>query len=242
MTDPFLSIIIPVHNEEQRLPPAMAKIIPFLESQPYSSEVIVVENGSIDRTYETAMAYTGQLPNLRVLRETRRGKGLAVRSGMLAAKGEHLFACDVDLSMPIEQINRFLSPSLQEIDIAIGSREAPGACAITSRLPSPDRADFISMVALVGFARTAGFAVRLQNVQPGGCAGYFQPANPDGHVFDVEVRYIARLHGLKICEVPIDWYFNPDSRVRLFNDSSTWLWTCGPSGAMATPGSLRLRE
>jgi glycosyltransferase involved in cell wall biosynthesis len=66
-------------------------------------------------------------PGLRVLRETRRGKGLAVRRGILAATGDYRFICDVDLSMPIEQVTRFLPPALMDAPIAIASREAPGA-------------------------------------------------------------------------------------------------------------------
>ena len=86
-----------------------------------------MENGSRDRTYEVARDYAADHPCLRVLREPGRGKGLAVRAGMLAACGQYRFICDADLSMPIEQVNRFLPPQLADVEIAIASRESPGS-------------------------------------------------------------------------------------------------------------------
>ena len=220
MASPFLSIIIPAHNEEHRLPGAIEKIVPFLEQQPYPAEIVVVENGSQDRTYETAMQFASRLPVMRVLREQQRGKGLAVRSGMLAAQGEYRFICDVDLSMPIEQVNRFLPPALPQPDIAIGSREAPGAV----RYHEPAYRHFIGRV-FNGMVRVMALP-GLQDTQCGfkmfrGAVAQdlFSRQTLTGMSFDVEVLYIARLRGYQVCEVPIDWYFNPDSRVRLFRDS-----------------------
>ena len=124
---PFLSIIIPAHNEEHRLPPSLDKIKTFLAGQPYLAEVLVIENGSHDRTFEVARSRNADFPGLRVFQESARGKGLAVRRGMLEASGEYRFICDADLSMPIEQVNRFLPPALPHAEVAIGSREVPGA-------------------------------------------------------------------------------------------------------------------
>ncbi len=88
MPAPLLSIIIPAHNEESRLPRSLEQVFAFLEKQGYLSEVVVVENGSTDRTLEMAQDYASRHPNLRVLHEPGRGKGLAVRRGMLEARGE----------------------------------------------------------------------------------------------------------------------------------------------------------
>ena len=101
----FLSVIIPAHNEARRLPPTIAAILDFLHAQPYSSEVVVVENGSRDDTFALAQAMARQEPTLRVLREKERGKGLAVRRGMLEASGEYRLFCDADLSVPVSEIN-----------------------------------------------------------------------------------------------------------------------------------------
>ena len=95
---PLLSIVIPVHNEENRLPQALEKIVPFLRAQPYLSEIIVVENGSEDRTLELAQEFAREIPFLHVFHEEARGKGLAVKRGMLEAGGAYRFICDVDLS------------------------------------------------------------------------------------------------------------------------------------------------
>ena len=123
---PFLSIVIPAHNEESRLPLALGQVFGFLEKQAYSAEVLVVENGSTDRTLEVAREFSQSHPGLRLLHEDTPGKGRAVQRGMLEALGDYRFFADTDFSMPVEQINRFLPPACI-CDIAIASREAVGA-------------------------------------------------------------------------------------------------------------------
>jgi dolichyl-phosphate beta-glucosyltransferase len=217
---PFLSIVIPAHNEEHRLPPSLNKIQSFLETQPYLAEVVVVENGSRDNTLAVAQSFVGQMPYLRVLHETQRGKGLAVRRGMLEARGEYRFICDADLSMPIEQVNRFIPPALQNPDVVIGSREIKGS----QRYGEPYYRHLIGRifnsmvrwVALPGLQDTqCGFKCLRADV----AEIVFQRQTLGGMSFDVEVLFIARHNGYQIQEVPIDWYFDPDSRVRLFQDS-----------------------
>ena len=127
MPIPFLSFVIPAHNEETRLPDTLKQVLEFAGKQTYSIEVLVVENGSLDRTFQIAQDFAMHNPILKVLQNAESGKGRAVRQGMLAAQGEYRFMCDVDLSMPLSEINRFLPPTLEGYDIAIASREAPGA-------------------------------------------------------------------------------------------------------------------
>ena len=220
MTQPFLSIIIPAHNEARRLPPSLEKIDAFLSTQPFDAEVLVVENGSIDDTLGIAESYAEKMPRLRVLHEDLRGKGLAVRRGMLAASGEYRFLCDADLSMPIEQITRFLPPELDGFDIAIGSREVAGSV----RYDEPWYRHQIGRVfnTMVRWVLLPG----LQDTQcgfkcfRGDVAEKIFPLQIlTGMSFDAEVLYIARKFGYTIREIPIDWYFDPDSRVRLVGDS-----------------------
>ena len=220
MTQPFLSIIIPAHNEARRLPPSLEKIDAFLDTQPFAAEVLVVENGSIDDTLGIAESYAEKMPRLRVLHEDLRGKGLAVRRGMLAASGEYRFLCDADLSMPIEQITRFLPPELDGFDIAIGSREVAGSV----RYDEPWYRHQIGRVfnTMVRWVLLPG----LQDTQcgfkcfRGDVAEKIFPLQIlTGMSFDAEVLYIARKFGYTIREIPIDWYFDPDSRVRLVGDS-----------------------
>src|SRR3972149_6458176 len=108
MTNFFLSIIIPAHNEEHRLPPTLASVNAYLAKQAYTSEIVVVENGSQDLTAVVTEAFAADHPRVRLIREHGRGKGLAVRRGMREARGQYRFICDADLSMPIEEIAKFL--------------------------------------------------------------------------------------------------------------------------------------
>lgn len=220
MSKPYLSIIIPAHNEAERLPPSLQKIDTFLNTQGYLAEVLVVENGSSDETLRIAQGYAARMPNLRVLHEEERGKGLAVKQGMLEAKGKYRFLCDADLSMPIEQVNRFLSPALEMVDVAIGSREVPGA----KRFDEPSYRHLIGRMfnTMVRWILLPG----LQDTQCGfKCFSaevaekVFPLQTLKGMSFDAEVLFIARKKGFQVQEIPIDWYFNPDSRVRLFQDS-----------------------
>lgn len=220
MTQPLLSIVFPAYNEERRLPATLAQTLAFLDSQPYPAEVVVVENGSQDRTLEIAQEYARQAPNLRVFSESQRGKGRAVQRGMLEARGEYRFFCDVDLSMPINEVNRFIPPMLDHVDIAIASREAPGAV----RYHEPAYRHFVGRVfnTMVRLAAVPG----LNDTQCGfkcfrACVveDIFRCQTMMGWSFDVELLFIARRRHYQIVEVPIPWYFNPDSKVRVLKDS-----------------------
>ena len=220
MNKPFLSIIIPAHNEAQRLPASLEKIDSFLNEQNYTSEVLVVENGSTDGTLDVARSFQESMPYLRVFEETDRGKGLAVKRGMLEASGEYRFLCDADLSMPIEQVNRFLPPELDSVEVAIGSREIPGA----NRYDEPGYRHFIgrifnAMVRLIVLPKLQDTQCGFKCFRGDVAELVFPMQSLDGMSFDAEVLFIARENGYKIQEVAIDWYFDPDSRVRLVQDS-----------------------
>lgn len=220
MTPPFLSIVIPAHNEEYRLPPSLQKIADFLQTQSYSAEVVVVENGSQDRTLEIAREFARQVPCLHVVSEAARGKGLAVRRGMLEAQGEYRFICDADLSMPIDQVNRFLPPALLHADVAIGSREIAGSMRYHEpayrHLIGRGFNSIVRWMALPGLQDTqCGF--KCFSAQA--AKDVFNRQSLTGMSFDVEILFIARRLGYTIHEIPIDWYFDPDSRVRLIQDS-----------------------
>ena len=220
MPTPFLSLIIPAYNEETRLADTLRQVFEFAERQSYSIEVLVVENGSMDGTFQIAQDFARQYPHTHVLQNTLSGKGRAVRQGMLAATGEYRFMCDVDLSMPIEEINRFIPPSLEGYDIAIASREAPGAV----RHGEPYYRHFVGRI-YNGLIRSLALP-GLQDTQCGfkcfrGAVAeeLFQRQTLTGWSFDVEILFIARLLGYKLIEIPIHWYYNPHSKVRVVRDS-----------------------
>lgn len=220
MSTPFLSIVIPAHNEEDRLPRTLGQISSFLEKQSYSSEILVVENGSSDRTFELAQEYALRRPNLTVHHEKQPGKGNAVRRGMLEARGEYRFICDADLSMPIEELQKFLPPVLNNFDIAIGSREAPGAI----RYHEPLYRHFggrainllIRLLILPGLNDTqCGFkCFRAETTEV-----IFLQQTLTGWSFDIELLYLARQKKLRVKEIPIQWYFDPDSKVNAVRDA-----------------------
>lgn len=220
MEKPLLSIVIPAHNEEHRLPQTLEKIADFLAIQPYEAEVLIVENGSHDDTLFIAQRYAEMYPNIHALHLATSGKGLAVREGMLKAIGEYRFICDADLSMPIEEVNKFLPPILSGFDVAIASREAPGAVRYNEpayrHLIGRIFNTLVRLVALPGLQDTqCGFKCFSAAVTE----KVFQRQTFEGWSFDVEVLYIAREHGYTILEVPIHWYYIAGSRVKLFRDS-----------------------
>ena len=223
---PFLSIVIPAHNEETRLPPSLAQINAYLQRQDYTSEVIIVENGSADRTFAVAKEFADAFSHIRVIQspDNLRGKGLAVKQGMLAANGEWRFICDADLSMRIEDIARFLPPASAGCDVIIASREAPGA----QRVDEPEYRHMIGRInnwiiklaALDDFEDTqCGFKMFRRSA----ALDLFGVQKMNGIGFDVELLYIAKRRGYKIKEVPITWYYDPYSTMRLWDDSVNML-------------------
>ena len=222
MSSPFLSIVIPAHNEESRLPPSMARIDAFLKTQPFAAEVIIVENGSRDRTYDIALECAREYVYARVIQspDNLRGKGLAVKQGMLAASGEWRFICDADLSMRIEDLRLFLPPATEGYDIVIASREAPGAVRVDEpeyrHLMGRVNNFIIKAAAIKDFEDTqCGFKMFSGRV----AEDLFAVQRMNGIGFDVELLFIAKRRGYKVKEVPITWYFDPYSTMRLWDDS-----------------------
>jgi dolichyl-phosphate beta-glucosyltransferase len=221
---PLLSIIIPALNEERRLPPSLEKIDAFLATQPFQAEIIVVDNGSKDRTADIVREYSATHPNVRLIQLSERGKGRAVKAGMLAAHGDFRFICDTDLSMPIEEVVKFLPPYTNGYDISIATREGKEAHRIDEpayrHLMGRVNNWIIKIMAVRGFEDTqCGFKMfNRESAQD-----LFSVQQMNGIGFDVEILFIAQRRGYKIREVPITWYFDPDSRMRLVQDSLNML-------------------
>jgi dolichyl-phosphate beta-glucosyltransferase len=217
---PYLSIVIPALNEESRLPPTLSKIDAFLQQQDYEAEVIVVDNGSNDRTTEVVEDFAKEHSYVRLIKLQERGKGRAVKAGMLDAKGEYRFICDADLSMPIEEVSKFLPPNFEGQDIIIGSREGEGA----QRIGEPEYRHImgrvfnfiVKMTAVNEFEDTqCGFKMFKREA----AEDLFSVQQMNGIGFDVELIYVALKRGYKVSDVPITWYFDPDSRMRLVQDT-----------------------
>jgi len=218
--NPFFSIVIPAYNEEHRLPSTLEQLFHFLGKQPFASEIIVVENGSDDQTFEIAQQFADRQKNVHVLRSEQRGKGLAIQRGVLAASGEYIFMCDADLSMPVEEISKFIPPQLEGVDIAIASREAPGSVRynepyyrhFTGRV-------FNTLIRLLVLPRLQDTQCGFKCIRAEVARDIFPYQTLTGWAFDVELLYIARHHGYHVAEIPIHWYFNADSKISVFRDS-----------------------
>ena len=217
---PLLSIIIPAYNEEGRLPATLPQVVAFARAQVYPVELLVVDNASTDRTPDIVREIAREHPSISLLHQPVRGKGAAVRKGMLEGQGEYLFICDADLAMPIEEVSKFLPPTLSDYDVAIASREAAGAV----RYNEPWYRHLMG--------RVFNLAVRLlavpsiQDTQCGfkcfrreAARDIFATQKIDGWAFDVEILHIARRRGYRIVEVPINWYYGEGSRVSPIRDS-----------------------
>ena len=216
----YLSIILPAHDEETRLPAALLQVRDYVAAHDFTSEIIIVENASSDSTLAIAQEFAARTPNCRVIREFNPGKGYAVRTGMLAAMGSYRFVCDVDLSMSVDQIDSFLPPLRQGYDIAIGSREAPGAV----RLNEPIYRHLVGRVfnAMVRWLTLP----QLQDTQCGfkcftaeAAQALFPLQKMNGWTFDVEILAIAIRKGCRVIEVPIRWQYFPGSKIHVMRDS-----------------------
>ncbi len=217
---PLLSVIIPAFNEEERLSATLSRVAEFAARQSYVTEVIVVDNASTDRTSDIVKDFISRNPIFRLMREERRGKGAAVRTGMLAAAGEYFLICDADLAVPIEEAHALIS-FLHEggYDIAIGSREADGA----ERFNEPPYRHLMGRVfnlvvrtlLLPGIKDSqCGFKCFRRQV----AADLFGLGSIDGWGFDAEILYISRLRGYRLIEVPVKWYYGEKSKVNLLLD------------------------
>jgi glycosyltransferase involved in cell wall biosynthesis len=223
-TVPFvdLSIIVPAFNEEHRLPPTLARLHAFLAAQPMRYEIVVVDDGSRDATCAVVEAAMASIPNLRLVRQTpNRGKGAAVRLGMLAAHGQIRVMSDADGSMSPDQLPRLLAPILAcRAEIAIGSRYAEGA-----------RSDIKQPWYRVVWSRLANKAIQrslvpgVRDTQCGFKAftaevarDLFARGRIDGWAFDLEILALARRAGYEIAEVGVEWTDDRRSRVNPLKD------------------------
>jgi glycosyltransferase involved in cell wall biosynthesis len=223
---PQLSIIIPCYHEERRLPRTLERIRAWLSARPGPAEVIVVVDGSRDRTPEVAAEMQPRFPELRILRsETNHGKGYSVRRGMLAARAPVALFTDADLSAPIEEAEKLFA-ALEEHDVAIGSRAVDRSLIEVHQSRRRELAGilFNQAVQLVTGLRIVdtqcGFkAFRLPRARI-----IFDQQRIERFGFDPEILFLARRHGLRIAEVPVRWSHDADTRVRVLRDGLRMGW------------------
>jgi glycosyltransferase involved in cell wall biosynthesis len=217
-----LSIVVPAFNEEHRLPPTLAQLSAFLAAQPLRWEIVVVDDGSRDATCAVVTEAMATLPNLRLVRQTpNRGKGAAVRVGMLAARGQIRVMCDADGSMSPDQLPRLLAPILAcKAEIAIGSRYAEGALTSVKqpfyRVLWSRLANKVIQRSLVPGVRDTQCGYKAFTAEA--ARALFPLGRIDGWAFDLEILALARRAGFSIAEVGVVWTDDRRSRINPLKD------------------------
>ena len=205
-----LSIIIPAYNEEKRLPATLDRVLAYLREKKFSeAEIVVVDDGSRDGTAQAVERYRADHPAIRLLRNPgNRGKGFAVRHGMLEAAREWVLFSDADLSAPIEELDKLLAAAeSQRADVAIGSR-ALDRSLVSVHQPALREWSGRCFNAVMRLATglpfrdtQCGFKLYRRDA----AQAVFSRQLLDGFSFDVEDLMIARALGLKVIEVPVRW-------------------------------------
>ena len=242
MSAPYLSVVIPAYNEEMRLPATLAAITAYLNRQQYDWEIIVADDGSVDGTAAIVRDAIPAVPQLRLLTLPHRGKGAAVKRGMLDAAGQYRFLCDADLAMPIECLALLLpsassaSSAAPAADIVIGSRRT-GMLEVSVSLPRRwIRWSFNRMTRMLIAPEISDTQCGFKVFNAAAAQALFPLQTLDGFAFDAELLFLARRLGFAMRETAIEWHAQPGSKVRpvrdglrMFGDLLTvrWRWLCG---------------
>ena len=233
-SNPSLSIVIPAFNEERRLPDTIRCLRSFFGPISKASvnsglEIIIVIEKSADRTVELAKEAVGDDPMFTIIaNDVQRGKGYAVKTGMLRARGSLVFFMDADLSTPLAEIFKFVAEftAKPEVDILIGSRAEAKSQIVKKQTWIRQNMGrgfnrFVQAFGVSGIRDTqCGFkAFRGATVQP-----LFSRQTLNGFAFDVEILVLAELIGFKVEAVPVRWVNSPDSKVRIWIDPLKMLY------------------
>ena len=218
--------MIPAYNEEKRLPQSLAAIVDFLKKQPYGSEVIVSDDGSRDRTAALAKEFLKEFPHQVLVTPANRGKGHAVRQGMLAATGDYVLFTDADLSTPIEEVTRFLTHLETDQDVVIGSRALPDSqVEIHQNFLREAMGKIFNFVArILAFKGVHDSQCGFKCFRREAAQKLFGLQKLNGFSFDVEIVYLAQKFGYRLLELPVIWRNSAQSRVRVFQDPLGMLW------------------
>lgn len=223
---PYLSLVIPAYNEEKRIGDTLQGMIDYCRERPYEVEILVVDDGSADDTGRVANSYGGRGVPLEVVRYGQnRGKGYAIRTGMLAARGEYVLFADADMSTPIEMLERF-EPHMQAgRDVIIGTRKVAEATVARHQPFYRENMGkvftWLSNMALG--LRVSDFTCGFKCFSARAVEPVFSRQSIWGWGYDTEIIYIATSLGFGITEVPVVWYNDEATRVKLWKHVFTSL-------------------
>lgn len=231
MTDKiYLSVVIPAYNEEPNFNKGLVEEVPkYLEKQNYAYEILIVDDGSTDKTAELADAFAKKYQNVRVIKNPHEGKAETVKKGVEEAKGELILFTDFDQATPLSEVEKLL-PFFPEYDIVIGSRQLPGAKRdkepIYRHIMGLGFNLVVQAIAVRGIWDTqAGFKMFKSDIAKDlftKLKVYGKGKKVQGALvtaFDVELLFIAKKHGYKIKEIPIIWHHVATTRVNPIKDS-----------------------
>jgi len=215
----YLSVIIPAYNEEKRLPRTLAEIDKYLKTQNYDYEILVVNDGSIDKTVEVLSNLKSQISNLKIIdNKENHGKGYVVRQGILEAKGEYRIFTDADNSTSIDQVEKVFPEFKKGADIIIGSRDVKGA------ILDPPQPWIRQLILGEGFKFLRKIIVGIWGIEDTQCGfkcfkkkaaeNIFPKCKINRFAFDPEILVIAKKLGYKIKEIPVYWRNDPESKVK----------------------------
>ena len=226
---PYLSIVVPAYNEARRLPPTLEKLAAFLGDFGRSYEVLVIVERSTDGTLEIAARFAAQQAHFQAVdNEVQRGKGYAVRSGVLRARGEYVFYMDADLSVPLAAVPEFLArfESAPRADVLLGNRQH-AMSRITRRQTWLRRTmgqTFNRILKTCGLASLHDTQCGFKAFRRAAARAIFSRQTIDGFAFDVEVLLLAERLGCQIADLPVEWINSAESKVRIVRDSLRMLW------------------
>lgn len=224
-----LSIVIPAFNEEGRIRQTLQKIARFVGERGWDGEIIVVDDGSRDRTAEVVkeeFAQSGGASFLVLENGANRGKGYSVRRGVNAARGDRILFTDADLSTPIEEIDRLVEFLDGGFDVAMGSRSVPGSRVEIhqNRVRETMGKVFNCLARLLTFKGVHDSQCGFKLFKGEVAHRLFELARIDGFAFDAEIVYLAQKLGYKVIEVPVIWRNSTASKVHMVFDPVKMMW------------------
>ena len=221
---PFLSIVVPAYNEARRLPRTLDSLRDFGREFTRAHEVLFVVERSSDGTLEIASEAARQQENfLAIDSGPQRGKGHAVRAGMLRARGDYVFYMDADLSVPLAEIPAFLAhfDAHPEVGVIVGNRQHARSRIVLRQSPLREKMgqSFNRLLQSFGLASLHDTQCGFKAFRHAAVQAIFSRQKLDGFAFDVEVLLLAERLGFHVADLPVEWRNSADSRVRLVRDS-----------------------
>jgi len=211
-----LSLIVPVYNEEALIKQNLDKIVDYLSKRKYSSEIIVVDDGSNDNTYKILKKYKNK--NLRIFRlGTNQGKGSALKKGFLMAFGEYCVFTDADLSVDIQKLKPMLGELQKGGDVVIGSRRAKRA-SIDVAQPKPREMMgrvFTKLTQFITKTRLSDYTCGFKGFSQKAAKDVFSKSLIDRWAYDAEILFLAHKYDYKIVEIPVSWKNRKETKVKI---------------------------